>query len=55
MSRKDQCKQLMSKFFGPSTAAMVDKMSEENCVSECRNKVKSFLGEEKAKEFDTVT
>ena len=54
MSRKDKCKELMSKFFGPATAGMVDAMSEEECVAKCREKVKGFLGEEKAKVFDTI-
>ena len=55
MSKKDQCKVLMAKFFGPATAAMVDKMTEEECVSQCKTKVKAFLGEEKAKEFDNIS
>jgi len=54
MSRKDKCKELMAKFFGPATAGMVDSMSEEDCVGKCREKVKGFLGEEKAKVFDTI-
>ncbi len=54
MSKKDQCKELMAKFFGPSTAALVDTMSEEECVQKCRDKVRGFLGEEKAKVFDTI-
>jgi len=44
----------MSKFFGPASANMVDSMDEEDCVGKCRTKVKSFLGEEKAKEFDNI-
>ena len=32
MSRKEECKKLMSKFFGPATADSVDKMTEENCI-----------------------
>ena len=54
MSKKDQCKVLMSKFFGPASAALVDSMSEDECVAKCRTKVKGFLGEEKAKEFDKI-
>lgn len=53
-SRKDRCKQLMAKFFGPATASIVDEMSEEDCVQKCRAKVQAFLGEEKAKEFDSI-
>lgn len=54
ISKKDKCKQLMSKFFGPATAALVDSMSEEDCVQKCREKVKGLLGEDKAKEFDNI-
>ena len=54
MSKKDECKELMKKFFGPSTAALVDSMSEDDCVEKCKAKVKGFLGEEKAKEFDKI-
>jgi len=54
MSKKEQCKQLMSKFFGPATAGMVDAMSEDDCVQKCREKTKAFLGEAKAKEFDSI-
>lgn len=44
----------MTKFFGPATAAQVDAMTEEDCVPKCRAKVAGFLGEEKAKAFDTI-
>lgn len=54
MSKKDQCKEMMAKFFGPATANMVDQMTEDDCVEKCKEKVKSFLGEEKAKEFDSI-
>jgi monoamine oxidase len=54
MSKKEKCKELMKKFFGPSTADLVDAMSEEEVVEKCRNKVKGFLGEDKAKEFDNI-
>ena len=54
MSKKDQCKELMKKFFGPATANLVDSMSEEDCISKCRQKVKAMLGEDKAKEFDKL-
>ncbi len=54
LSKKDQCKALMAKFFGPATANIVDTMGEDDCVQKCRDKVKAFLGEEKAKEFDGV-
>lgn len=54
MTKKDQCKTLMAKFFGPATAAAVDSMSEQDCVEKCKAKVKGFLGDEKAKEFDNI-
>ncbi|MCK4928232.1 MAG: hypothetical protein KAR76_00705 [Methanosarcinales archaeon] len=54
MSKKDKCKELMSKFFGPASSKVVDNMSEDECVAICREKVKGFLGEEKAKEFDNI-
>ena len=45
----------MTKFFGPLSAAQVDDMGESECVQKCRSKVASFLGEEKAKEFDKIS
>ncbi|MCL7474640.1 MAG: hypothetical protein M8352_01185 [ANME-2 cluster archaeon] len=54
MGKKDKCKGLMAKFFGPASAKIVDNMSEEECVNICRSKVKGILGEEKAKEFDKI-
>jgi monoamine oxidase len=44
----------MMKFFGPATANVVDAMGEDDCVQKCKEKVKAFLGEEKAKEFDSI-
>ncbi|MDF1531051.1 MAG: hypothetical protein P1P72_01835 [ANME-2 cluster archaeon] len=44
----------MGKFFGPSSASIVDNMSENECVAICRGKVKAFIGEEKAREFDKI-
>ncbi len=54
MTKKDKCKELMSKFFGPASAKMVDAMSEDDCVKKCKDKVSAFLGDEKAKEFDKI-
>ncbi|MCL7412456.1 MAG: hypothetical protein M8353_02435 [ANME-2 cluster archaeon] len=54
MSKKDKCKALMAKFFGPASAKVVDNMSEEECVAICRSKVKGLLGEQKATEFDKI-
>lgn len=54
MSKKEQCKELMQKFFGPASAAQVDAMGEDECVAKCRAKVSGFIGEDKAKEFDKI-
>lgn len=54
MSKKEQCKLLMTKFFGPNSALKVDSMSEEECVEKCKKMVVGFLGSEKAKEFDLI-
>lgn len=54
MSKKDKCKELMTQFFGPATANLVDNMTEDECVDKCRQKTKAFLGEEKAKAFDKI-
>lgn len=53
-TKKEQCKALMAKFFGPATAAQVDSMTEDECVAKCKAKVNGFLGPEKAKEFDSI-
>ena len=44
----------MEKFFGAASAAIVDNMTEEECVEKCKAKVKGFLGDEKAKVFDNM-
>jgi monoamine oxidase len=54
MTKKEKCGELMSKFFGPATAKMIDSMSEDEVVEKCKEKVKAFLGEDKAKEFDSI-
>lgn len=54
MGKKEKCKTIMMKYFGPASANQVDAMSEDDCVAKCRAKVKGFLGEEKAKEFDSI-
>ncbi len=54
MSKKEACKKLMTKFFGPATANLVDSMAEEDCVEKCKAKVAGFLGEDKAREFDNI-
>ena len=55
MSKKEKCKALMAQFFGPATANLVDNMTEEDCVQKCRDKVRAFIGEDEAKEFDKIT
>lgn len=52
MSKKEKCKELMLKFFGPASAQVVDYMNENECVQKCREKVAGLLGAEKAKVFD---
>lgn len=54
MTKKEKCKEMMLKFFGPASASLVDEMSEEDCVERCRKKVTGLLGLEKAKEFDNI-
>lgn len=55
MSRKkEKCKELMLRFFGPANSKLVDLMSEEDCVRKCRQKVAVLLGEDKAKLFDSI-
>jgi hypothetical protein len=54
MSKKEQCKSLMSDYFGPGTAKLVDSMTEENCVEKCKAKFIAFLGEEEATVFDNI-
>ena len=56
MSKKEQCKTIMEKLFGPATAAMVESsMTEEDCVEKCRIKTQALLGAEKAKEFENIS
>jgi hypothetical protein len=54
MSKKEQCKELMVKFFGPATGSLVDEMNEDEVVEKCRAKAAAFLGEDAAKEFDKL-
>jgi len=55
MSKKEKCKELMLKYFGPALAKSVDDMSEDECVAKCRAKVAGIMGEDKAKEFDNIS
>lgn len=54
MTKKDECKRLMGELFGPASANQVDKMTEEECVAKCKEKVKGFLGDAKAQLFDAI-
>jgi monoamine oxidase len=54
MGNKEKCKELMSKFFGPASAGQVDSMGEDDCIAKCRAKVAGFLGDDAAKEFDSI-
>jgi hypothetical protein len=54
MSKKEKCKELMLKFFGPASANLVDSMTEEECVAICKLKVSKLLGEKSAAEFDNI-
>ena len=54
MTKKEKCKELMLKLFGPATAKTVDNMTEADCVAKCKEKVIAFHGEEAAREFDTI-
>lgn len=53
-TKKEQCKEIMGKLFGPATAGTIEAMSEDDCVDKCKAKVKAFLGEEKAALFDAI-
>ena len=55
LSKKEQCKALMAKFFGPATAELVSRMDEDECVQKCREKGAAFLGEDEAHEFDSIS
>ncbi len=54
-TRKEQCKALMLEIFGPACEALVDDMSEEECVEKCKTKVMQLLGERMAARFDAIT
>ncbi len=54
LGKKEKCKQIMLKYFGPNSAKQVELMKEEECLSICRQKVSAFLGNEKAKVFDNI-
>jgi hypothetical protein len=53
-TKKEKCKDIMARLFGPASANLVDSLSEEEVVQKCREKVLMFMGEEKASEFDNI-
>lgn len=54
MTKKDQVKEIMLKRFGPSSAKLVDSMTEEEAITKCRAKIAGFFGEEAAAEIDKI-
>lgn len=53
MDKREKCKELMRKFFGEASAEQVDGMGDD-FIATCRSKVAQLLGEDLAKEFDTI-
>lgn len=54
MDKREKCKEIMLRYFGPASAKSVDSMTDAEVVPKCRAKISGFFGEEKAKEFDTI-
>ena len=54
MTKKERCKEILAKLFGPASTIIVDDMTEEDCVERCKIKVTAFLGQEQAREFDSI-
>jgi hypothetical protein len=56
MSKREKIKELMQKYFGPASANMVDRMegSDEQILQECKQRVAALLGQDQAKEFDSI-
>jgi GTP cyclohydrolase FolE2 len=52
MGRKEKVLEWMKQNFGEATARILKDLDEEACVSQARSKVKGFLGNKKAEEFD---
>jgi len=52
VSRREKCKEIMGKYFGAANAALIDNMSDSEVVDKCRAKIKGFLGDTKANDFD---
>jgi len=51
MNKKEKCKEIMLKIFGPASAKLVDGMDEEMVVNTCYAKVSGFFGIVKADEL----
>jgi len=54
LTKKKQCKSLMTQIFGAKVAASVDQMNESNCVSLCHAKALGLVGIEGAKVFKDI-
>jgi len=44
----------MLKYFGLASAQLIDTMSEDECVPNCRAKITGFIREDAAKELDNL-
>ncbi|MFC1678315.1 hypothetical protein ACFLZ9_01095 [Patescibacteria group bacterium] len=53
-TKKEQCKELMLKYFGEASAKLVEYMDEEECVDQCKRKVTALIGLKEAEEFDKI-
>ena len=54
MTNKEECARIMKDLFGPISADMVNNMTEDNCVEQCKKKVMAFLGPKRGKLFDGI-
>lgn len=52
MGRKEKALEFIRKTFGEATAGTLKDLDEDSCVSQVRSKIKGFLGDKKAEEFD---
>lgn len=44
MGKKDQCKAIVQRLLGDTSANQVDAMGEDDCVAKCKQMVSDFLG-----------
>jgi hypothetical protein len=54
MTKKEQIKEIMLKNFGPASANLIDRMTEEEAIVKSRTKLMGFFGPEKAKLIDKL-